>query len=173
MIYEPAEPEMWGQVPMQGLFVRRQHDVAEVYAEIVADEILTVAAFGVELLNGPQSDRTRALIERSMRPAVDRATGRAQAAVELAIGPREYESIRESFATEPVDRMMKPLTDPQFSATQSVAMRKLITDRIRAMAPHDFAELLRTATKEDEWLLLLHGAVLGLAGGLIHLAIFG
>jgi uncharacterized membrane protein YheB (UPF0754 family) len=173
MIYEPAEPQMWGPVRMQGLFVRRQHDVAEVYAEVVADEILTVAAFGAELLDGPQADRTRALIERSMRPAVDRATGRARAAVELAIGPREYDSIREAFATEPVDRMMKPLTDPKFSATQSATMRKLITDRIRAMAPHDFAELLHTATKEDEWLLLLHGAVLGLAGGLIHLAIFG
>ena len=68
--------------------------------------------------------------------------------------------------------MMQPLSDPQFSATESAAMRKLITDRIRAMAPHDFAELLRTATQEDEWLLLLHGAVLSLAGGLIHLAIF-
>ncbi|MGO9819186.1 MAG: hypothetical protein ACLPTJ_00875 [Solirubrobacteraceae bacterium] len=52
-------------------------------------------------------------------------------------------------------------------------MRKLITDRIRAMTPNDFAELLRTATREDEWLLLGHGAVLGLAGVLIDLAIFG
>jgi hypothetical protein len=52
-------------------------------------------------------------------------------------------------------------------------MRQLITERIRAMAPRDFAELLRTATEEDEWLLLAHGAVLGLAGGLVHLAIFG
>jgi hypothetical protein len=41
------------------------------------------------------------------------------------------------------------------------------------MAPTDFAELLRTATREDEWLLRVHGAVLGLAGGLIHLAVFG
>ena len=69
--------------------------------------------------------------------------------------------------------MMAPLTDPAFSRSQSAAMRKLITERIRAMAPRDFADLLRTATEEDEWLLLLHGAVLGLAGGLIHLAIFG
>jgi hypothetical protein len=52
-------------------------------------------------------------------------------------------------------------------------MHKLITDRIRAMAPTGFGELLQTATKEDEWLLLLHGAVLGFAGELIHLAIFG
>jgi hypothetical protein len=41
------------------------------------------------------------------------------------------------------------------------------------MSPTDFGELLRTATREDEWLLLVHGAVLGLAGGLIHLAVFG
>jgi uncharacterized membrane protein YheB (UPF0754 family) len=173
MIYEPAEPQQWGPVRMQGLFIRRQHDVAEVYAEIVADEILTVAEFGHELLTGPRSDRTRALIEAAMRPAVDRAIGPARTAVRVALGDREYESIRESFATEPIDQIMEPLTDPQFSATQSRTMRRLITERIRAMAPGDFADLLRTATKEDEWLLLLHGAVLGLAGGFIHLAIFG
>jgi uncharacterized membrane protein YheB (UPF0754 family) len=173
MIYEPAEPQQWGPLKVHGLFIRRQHDVAEVYARIVADEILTVSEFGKELLTGPQSDRTRSLIESSMRPAIDRATGRAHGAVRVALGSREYESIRQSFATEPIDQMMEPLTDPAFSRTQSAAMRKLITERIRAMAPHDFAELLRTATKEDEWLLLLHGAVLGLAGGLIHLAIFG
>ena len=52
-------------------------------------------------------------------------------------------------------------------------MGKLIAERMREMSPGDFGEMLRTATREDEWLLLLHGAVLGLAGGLIHLGIFG
>jgi uncharacterized membrane protein YheB (UPF0754 family) len=173
MIYEPAEPRKVGPFHLQGLFIRRQHDVAEVYARIVADEILTVSEFGNELLTGPQSDRTRALIESAMRPAIDRATGPARGAVRVALGPAEYESIQRSFATEPINQMMEPLTDPEFSRTQSTAVRKLITERIRAMAPQDFAQLLRTATREDEWLLLLHGAVLGLAGGLIHLAIFG
>ena len=173
MIYEPAEPRRVGPLRLHGLFIRRQHDVAEVYATIVADEILTVAAFGQELLSGPQSDRTRALVEGALRPAIDRAVGPARGAVRAALGTREYEAIQHAFATEPVDRVMEPLTDPQFSTEQSAAMRRLITDRIRAMAPRDFAELLRTATEEDEWLLLVHGAVLGLAGGLVHLAIFG
>ena len=173
MIYEPAEPQRWGPLPVHGLFIRRQHDVAEVYARIVADEILTVGEFGQELLRGPQSDRTRMLIESAMRPAIDRATGPAHAAVRVAVGTREYDAIRRSFASEPVEQMMVALSDPEFSRAQSDAMRKLITERIRAMAPTDFAELLRTATREDEWLLLLHGAVLGFAGGLVHLAIFG
>jgi uncharacterized membrane protein YheB (UPF0754 family) len=173
MIYEPAEAQRWGHVRMQGLFIRRQNDVATVYAEIVADEILTVAEFGSELLTGPQSDRTRAMVQDALRPAVDRAVGPARAAVRVAMGSSRYDSIREAFATEPVTQMMQPLTDPAFSREQSVTMRKLITERIREMAPRDFAELLRTATEEDEWLLLLHGAVLGLAGGLVHLALFG
>jgi uncharacterized membrane protein YheB (UPF0754 family) len=173
MIYEPAEPQKWGPFRVHGLFIRRQHDVAEVYARIVADEILTVSEFGSELLHGPQSDRTRMLIEHSMRPAIDRATGPLRPAVRLALGSRQYDSIRHAFASEPVEHMMEPLSDPKFSQTQSAAMRKLITDRIRAMPHAEFADLLRTATKEDEWLLLLHGAVLGLAGGLIHLAAFG
>jgi uncharacterized membrane protein YheB (UPF0754 family) len=173
MIYEPAEAERWGPVRMQGLFIRRQHDVAEVYAEIVADEILTVAEFGSELLTGPQSDRTRTLVEDALRPAIDHAVGPVRGAVRVAMGSDRYDSIREAFATEPIEQMMEPLTDPTFSREQSVTMRALITERIREMAPKDFAELLRTATQEDEWLLLAHGAVLGLAGGLVHLAVFG
>jgi uncharacterized membrane protein YheB (UPF0754 family) len=173
MIYEPADPRRFGPFRFQGLFIRRQPEVSEVYARIVADEIVTVSNFGRELLNGPQADRTRTLIEDSMRPAIDRALGRARQAIRVAIGPREYDAIRSSFASEPVETMMIPLSDPEFSAAQSASMRKLITERMRAMSPRDFAEMLRTATREDEWLLLLHGAVLGFAGGLAHLAIFG
>ena len=162
-----------GPAALQGLFIRRQHEVAEVYARIVADEILTVSEFGDELLNGPRSDRTRALIERSMRPAIDRATGPARAAVRVAMGTQEYEAIRQLVR----HRARRPHDGPR-SPTRSSAQPErgdaaLITERMRAMAPRDFAEMLRTATEEDEWLLLLHGAVLGLAGGLIHLAIFG
>jgi uncharacterized membrane protein YheB (UPF0754 family) len=173
MIYEPAQPRRLGPFRWQGLFVRRQPEVSEVYASIVADEILTVAEFGKELLYGPQSDRTRALIESSMLPAIDRATGPLRAAVRVAVGAREYDAIRHSFATEPVESLMVPLSDPEFSRRQSATMRKLIAERMREMAPKDFAEMLRTATREDEWLLLAHGAVLGFAGGLVHLAIFG
>jgi uncharacterized membrane protein YheB (UPF0754 family) len=173
MIYEPAYPHQIGPIRVHGLFIRRQPELADVYARIVSDEILTMHNFGDELLHGPRADRTRAMIESSMRPAIDRATGPARVAVRVALGPREYDRIREAFAAEPVEQMMSPLEDPEFSRAQSATMRKLIVERMREMKPEDFGELLRTATKQDEWLLLLHGAVLGFGAGLIHLAIFG
>ena len=108
-----------------------------------------------------------------MLPTIDRAVGPLRPAVRVAVGRRESEELRHAFATEPIDQLMGPLTDPEFSRTQSATMRKLIAERMREMSGADFADMLRTATREDEWLLLLHGAVLGFAGGLIHLALFG
>ncbi|HEY2436809.1 MAG TPA: hypothetical protein VGH93_06480 [Solirubrobacteraceae bacterium] len=173
MIYEPARPRRIGPFTIHGLFIRRQPEVADVYARIVSDEILTMRNFGQELLEGPRRDRTRNLIETAMRPAIDRATGRARAAVRVAVGAEEYDRISRSFAAEPVEHIMSPLGDPRFSASQSATMRKLIAERMRELPPEDFSEMLRTATRQDEWLLLLHGAVLGFGAGLIHFAIFG
>src|SRR5207302_3960936 len=106
MIYEPPEPRKVGPFLFHGLFIRRQPEVADVYARIIADEILTMKNFGDELLHGPRADRTRQMIETAMRPAIDRATGPAHRAVRVALGPKEYDRISRSFAAEPVEQMM-------------------------------------------------------------------
>lgn len=173
MIFEPVEPRKVGPFTIHGLFLRRQREAADVYADIIADDVVTLEHIGDELLNGPRSDRTRHMIVTALRPAVDRATGIARRAVRVAVGTKEYDSIRESVAVEGVDYTMTPLTDAGFNEQQSRKVRKLISERMRELSPADFSEMLRSAMKEDEWLLFLHGAVLGFGAGLLHLAIFG
>ena len=175
MIFEPVEPRRVFGFKWQGLFLRRQREVADVYAKIIADDVVTLNHIGQELLYGPRADRTRQMIENALRPAVDRAVGPtlARSAVRIAVGPREYDAIRESVATEAVQYTMEPLADEDFNRRQSEKVQNLVSSRMREMAPTDFSEMLRTVIQEDEWLLYLHGAVLGLAGGLLHLAIFG
>jgi hypothetical protein len=68
---------------------------------------------------------------------------------------------------------MTPLGDAEFNRRQSSAVRGLIAERMRELPSKDFSEMLRSAMREDEWLLLLHGAVLGFGAGLLHLLIFG
>jgi uncharacterized membrane protein YheB (UPF0754 family) len=173
MIFEPSEPRKIGPFTLQGLFLRRQPEAADVYASVIAEDIVTISNIGEELLHGPRADRTRQMIETALRPAVDRATGPARAAVRVAVGTREYDAIRESVAVEAVDYTVTPLSDPDFNREQSAAVNALIARRMRELAPADFSEMLRAAIKQDEWLLFLHGAVLGFGAGLLHLAIFG
>jgi hypothetical protein len=89
------------------------------------------------------------------------------------VGSREYENIRRSVATEAVDYALTPLANPEFNRQQNARIHRLIADRVAELPPRDFSGMLRTATEQDEWLLLLHGAVLGFGAGLVHLAIFG
>ncbi len=173
VIFEPVEPRRIGPFRMHGLFLRRQDEVADVYAGIIADDVVTLENFGTFLLDGPRGDRTRQMLEEAMGPAIDRAVGLARPAVRVAVGTREYDSIRESFAPETAGHAMTGLRDPEFSRQQSERIRDLFAARTRELPPKDFVEMLRAAIKEDEWMLYLHGAVMGFAGGIIHLAIFG
>ena len=68
---------------------------------------------------------------------------------------------------------MTPLSDEAFNEQQSARVRELFAERIRELPYSDFSEMLRSAMREDEWLLLLHGAVLGFGAGCLHLLIFG
>ncbi len=173
MIFEPVKPRKLGPYTIQGLFLKRQPEVAGVYADIIAGDVVTMRNMGEELLQGPSGDRTRQMIEAALHPAVDNAVGRVQPALRVAMGAREYDAIRSSVAVEVVDYALSPLADPEFNEAQRSSIRSLIVKRMRAMAPADFSEMLRTAVHEDEWLLYLHGAVLGFVAGLIHLAVFG
>ena len=173
MIFEPNEPRNVLGLKWQGLFLKRRDHAAEVYASVVADEIVTVANIGDELINGPSGDRTRRLIEDALRPAVDRAGGQLTPFVRVALGTKEYDRIREDFATGGADYTMTPLQDEAFNEAQAKKLRELMVDRMKELTNPDFAEMLRAGMREDEWLLILHGGVLGFVAGVLHLGIFG
>ncbi len=172
MIFEPVEYKRW--VPWhQGLLLKRQNEVTKLYSRMVADKVITLQNIGNELLTGPRSDRTMQLLEDSLRPAVDRAVGPARAAVRMAIGSTEYDNIRSSVATEATGFAPIAFNDAEFSRQQSSKIYDFISDQMSRMNSRDFTEMLRSAIKQDEWLLFFHGGVLGLFAGLLHLAIFG
>jgi uncharacterized membrane protein YheB (UPF0754 family) len=172
LIFEPVEPKKILGIKVHGLFLRRQDGAAEVYARIIADDVVTLERIGDFLMDGPRGDRTRQMIATAMGPAIDQAAGPARGAVRIAIGRRKFDNIREGLALEAVDRTISPFKDAEFSRKQSDKIRTLIARRTKEMSPQDFVEMLRSAIKEDEWMLYAHGAIMGFAGGVIHLAIF-
>ena len=158
---------------MHGLFLRRQDEAAEVYAQIIADDVITLERIGDFLLDGPRGDRTRQMLATALRPAIDKAAGPARGAVRVAVGAARFDSIRDSVAQQAVGRTLTPFKDPEFSARQADKIRTLVATRTKELPPTDFVDMMRSAIKEDEWMLYAHGAIMGAAGGFLHLLIFG
>jgi hypothetical protein len=172
LIFEPPTARRILGVKVQGLFPRRQSEAAEVYARIIAEDVITLERIGEHLLDGPSGDRSRAMLAAALRPAIDQAAGPARGAVRVAVGPRRFDTIRESVAREAVGRTLTPFRDPAFSRQQAVRMQALVAARTKELPPRDFVEMMRAAIKEDEWMLYAHGAIMGLAGGFLHYLIF-
>ncbi len=174
LIFEPPErKKLLGVIPVQGLFLRRQDEAAEVYAQIIAEDVITLERIGDFLLDGPRGDRTRQMLATALRPAIDKAAGPLRGAVRVAMGAEKFDSIRDSVAHEAVGRTLTPFKDKEFSAKQADKIRVLVATRTKELPPSDFVDMMRSAIKEDEWMLYAHGAVMGAAGGFLHLAIFG
>ena len=173
LIFDPVEEKRVFGIKLHGLFLRRQNEVADVYARIIADDVITLENIGDFLLYGPRGDRTQQMLESAMGPAIDRAAGPARAALRVAVGTREFDAIRDQVAHDSAAHTIAPFRDPGFSARQSEKIRVLFAHRTRELPPRDFVEMLRSAIKEDEWMLYAHGAIMGFAGGVLHLLIFG
>lgn len=172
MIFAPAYRKWW--CPWrQGLLIKRQSEITDGYADLVSTQVMTVANIGDELLNGPRSDRTRQMLEDTLRPAADRALGPARGAVKLILGDREYSSLQTSLTTEAMTIAPIAFSDPDFNVRQSKQISRYIATQMSALSPTDFVDMLRSAIKQDEWLLFLHGGVLGLFAGYAHILVFG
>lgn len=172
MIFEPIMPKAW--IPWrQGLFIKRKDEVTEGYARLISENIITLQNVGDELLHGPRSDRTKQMLQDTLRPAVDKAVGPARAAVRVAIGTREYDKIRASVAEEASAFAPTAFADAEFNKRQGAKIENFIATQMKLMSEADFVQMLRSAIKQDEWLLFVHGGVLGIFAGLVHLAIFG
>jgi uncharacterized membrane protein YheB (UPF0754 family) len=170
IIFSPVEPLWLGRrYRFQGLFLKRQAEVADSYSSIVTGNILTVRNMVDELLRGPNSDRTRRLIEDRLRTSVDDALGRVAPAVRLATGAEAYDRMQDSLAEEAAQRTLEPLSDDEFNRERSQKLHALFSQRLRELSPPEFAEMLRSAFREDEWQLIAVGAALGGVAGFCQL----
>jgi uncharacterized membrane protein YheB (UPF0754 family) len=174
IIFRPLYPVDFGPCTLQGIFVKRQKQVAEVYSRLVTHEIITIHHIANAMLNGPKSPRCRALIKRHLKPIVDESVGMAKLVVQGAVGLKSFEGIKEHVGETALEVSIAPFDDPIFNRDRADIIQKLMRERMEQLPAEDFVELLRPCFQEDEWKLVILGGALGFLAGLTQLfAIFG
>lgn len=82
-----------------------------------------------------------------------------------AIGGEKYQSLKAEVA----ERILKQLPDTmryvESYAEDAMNVRNTLVDRMQRLSPEEFEGMLRPAFKEDEWSLIIVGAVLGFLVG--------
>ncbi|MCB1838263.1 MAG: hypothetical protein KDH99_11655, partial [Alcanivoracaceae bacterium] len=172
VIFRPLDPIKVGPFRIQGLFLRRQRDVAEQFAHITTTEMMTLRNIMYQVVNGPRGDRTKMLIKKHLKPLLD--GGVVRTAAQLTVGPGGYLDLKRAVEEKAVDLSLYPFEDPVFNKERGMVVEKILSDRMQELSSSEFQDLLRPAFQEDEWILILVGGVLGAMAGFFQLlVVFG
>ncbi|HET8707174.1 MAG TPA: hypothetical protein VFM46_12805 [Pseudomonadales bacterium] len=163
LIFRPLNPVQLGPFRFQGLFLRRQNEVSETFCRIITSEILTVGHLMNEVFKGPKSQHSRAMIKRHLRPILEGGITRTVA--QMAVGLEGYVELKRSIEEKAIEFSLRSFDDPVFNKQRGEMVQNLFCERMQAMTPAEFQDLLRPAFQEDEWILILIGGVLGAAAG--------
>lgn len=174
IIFRPLHPVRLGKFTFQGLFLQRQQEVAVVWCHLVTREIVTVRALAHSMLYGPHAATTRDLIRRHIEPIVQEAAGYLDLPAVLALGKGTLEEMKERVGEKSLEVSGDPFDDWHFNQDRAQVVERLLRQRMEALSPEEFQDLLRPCFQEDEMKLILLGAALGLAAGCAQLfLVFG
>lgn len=174
VIFRPLRPFNIGPFRIQGLFLKRQHEVAESFCHIVTHDILTVRNIINAILEGPSGDRARNMVKQHIKPLVDETAGMGKALTQVAFGPTGFATMRHQVGEKAIEISQKPFDDPVFEVDRARAVESIMVERMRALSPAEFQDLLRPCFQEDEIKLILVGAALGFTAGVCQLIfVFG
>lgn len=171
MIFNPKKAVRLGPWIVQGLFFKRQRQVAADYGGLVANRILTPQNILEEVLNGPYAQKLFALVEREVGKAIDDSASYARPVVAWTLGGEDYERLKADAVREVVARMPETLSHVTGYAEEAMAIRETLVTRLQNLTPHEFEGMLRPAFEEDEWILIAVGAALGLLVGWFQLIV--
>lgn len=174
VIFRPLHEKKIGPVRFQGLFLKRQNEVAASFCHIVTHEILTVGNIINAILTGPNGDRASNMVKKHIKPLVDETAGIGKALTQVAFGPTGFATLKNQVGEKAIELSKTSFNNPVFEQDRAQAVERIMVERMIALSSEEFQDLLRPCFQEDEVKLILVGAFLGFAAGVAQLVfIFG
>ncbi|MBS3804089.1 MAG: hypothetical protein KGY54_06030 [Oleiphilaceae bacterium] len=175
VIFRPLNPVKIGPFRIQGLFLKRQPEVADAFCQTVTHEILTVGNLVHTILTGSRSERAQNMVRKHIKPLVDEAPGLGgKTLTQLAFGPAGFAALKQQIGDRAIEISRTSFDDPAFQHNRAEAVKAIMVQRMIELSPPEFQNLLRPCFQEDEFKLILVGAFLGFGAGVAQLIfVFG
>jgi uncharacterized membrane protein YheB (UPF0754 family) len=170
LIFRPLRPRRILFWKVQGLFLKRQHEISDVWARLVAEELITVEKVADAMINGRHGDRTRAIIQKHLRPLLDNSVV-MKLTTQVTVGMTGYTDLKKAMNQKAVVATHDVFSDPTFNRERAPVVASALAEQMKALGPEEFQDILRPAFREEELQLMLVGGVLGLLAGAIQFLI--
>lgn len=164
LIFSPLKPQRFLFWKIQGLFLRRQPEISDIWAKLVAEELITVEKVADAMINGSRGDRTRAIIQKHLRPLLDNSL-LMKLGAQVTVGMSGYTELKRAMNEQAVLATHDVFSDRNFNKERAPVVASVLAGQMRALQPAEFQDVLRPAFREEEVKLMFVGGIFGALAG--------
>lgn len=168
LIFEPAQPTKVGPFVLHGLFHKRQQAVAKEFATMVSRDILNTDNMVKKMVSGKAGEKLFGIVEKHMNEMLERYQNNPF--TKSLVPEGEWDAIRTEVSARIRQELPKEGGFLHVFVGRAIDVYSELFDRMTELDPESFESTLRPAFQKDEWKLILAGAVLGLAAGILQVA---
>ena len=166
LIQKPLDPVRFGPFTVQGLFIKRQKEVSRYFGKVFANDLITAEVVMGEMLKTEHAlDRIRDVIQREVNRALEDTQGVFKPLTVLSLGRTEYAKIGKIISERAFEEFQNPDKRAYRYLDEAFDIEETVAERVGALPPDEFFELLHPVIAEDEWKLIAVGGLLGLGAG--------
>ena len=172
LVFAPREPVRVGPITVQGLFHKRQAEVAEAFGRIVATRVLNADNIVRTVMEGDGAARMNEIVEHRVGELITKYEAHPMA--KLVVPEEQRPALRAEVLERIKTEWPKPGGFFHTFAGESVDLNGELERRMKALDRESYEGVLRPAFQQDEWKLIAAGAILGTVAGVLQLVyIFG
>ena len=169
IIFNPIEPIFIGKYAIQGLFLKRQHEVANVYAKTISQNLMTSENIIKHMITGPCTDQLFYIMNKHMQQAFDNYIGQVGNFFIKYTMNKQYKVIKNQIISNLIQETPYILSFTQQYSDNVLDMENLLRDKLSSLPSNEFERLLHPVFEEDEYKLIIVGGVLGFIIGLLQM----
>lgn len=169
MIFAPTNPIKIFGFTIQGLFIKRQKEVSRGYAKLVSDNVMTMDNVFTQMFQGAGADKLVKIIERHSKEGIDKTAGFNSSLIKFTSGTDTYDEIKMIAVNRFIEAAPEQIHVVFDYAKQALDIEETMYTRMTNLPPDEFVDFLRPVFQEDEWKLVLTGALLGMIAGFLQL----
>ncbi len=172
LIFRPLNPIKIGKLIIQGMFIRRQKEVAVEYSKIVASKIITIENIFEYIIRGPGSEKLEKIVQKQIEYTINETAGLLKSLVEISTGSQLFTHIRNIACFRFMQELPMNIRHVFGYAENALDLEHILREKMQGLSPLEFESFLRPVFKEDETTLIIVGAILGGLAGLVQYFIF-
>ena len=169
LIYEPREPVQIGPWQFQGVFIKRQREVASQFADVIADKVLTAENMVQHISEGPNRQRLLDLLEGQVEESMQEYE--RDAMVAMLVSKDKLEEAKADLLDRVRNADMSNSSQIKTFANQSHRIHAQMEENLGALDAEEFGGILRPVFQKDEWKLILAGGVIGTGIGALQVVL--